>query len=89
MGFHLCFTGDVFATSTASISIIYLMLLSRLVLVLLFDLVRIGRRSLSVLLLSNYLFLVLFDLELGQQCMSTFRLHTLSIFDVAFHVSVV
>ena len=89
MGFHLRFAGNVFVSSAAAIYIVNLLLLSGLAVVLLFDLLIVGSRFLMVLLLSDVLFFVLFGLELSKQCVSPFRLHAFSIFDVALHVSVV
>ncbi len=79
----------MFVSSAAAIYIVNLLLLSGLAVVLLFDLLIVGSRFLMVLLLSDELFFVLFGLELSKQCVSPFRLHAFSIFDVALHVSVV
>lgn len=79
----------MFVSSAAAIYILNLLLLSGLAVVLLFDLLIVGSRFLMVLLLSDVVFFVLFDLELSKQCVSPFRLHAFSIFDVALHVSVV
>lgn len=90
MGFHLRFAGNVFVSSAATIYILNLLLLSGLAVVLLFYLLIVGSRFfLMVLLLSDVFIFVLFDLELSKQCVSPFRLHAFSIFDVALHVSVV
>lgn len=85
--FHFLFVHHIFRTCTASFRIINLLLLSRVVLLL--ELLMVGYWFLLILQLSVSLFFLLFILKLRQQCMPALCLHSLSVFNISLHVSVI